>query len=573
MHLTWSSLRTPLLLLVLWIAGGVGAMGLLHLVGDTGPGTALFGALPLSRGVPVSFLVRELGEIVLVGALAIPLLSTLVAYLRRPAVARRIVGAAAPGDIGAIRALVCAILLISVLWEDVASTAALPREMLRPMGVMQLFRTLPGFEWLLVSPAALHALEWATGLLLFMGMIGWKTRIVLPLGALGYLLVGGILRQYAWFYHTGLIALYLLVVLSFMPAHHGRSVDRILRLRKGRRVVPDVPSLEYGWMRYALWATMAVPYVAAGLSKIRNGGITWWEASNFKFILFQSTLRPMEFEFDLSLLLARAPDALFALLAVAALAGEIFYGLVLFSRRARWILPALMLLMHLGILFLQNILFFDLILLQAIFFDFRPLARATRRLCEQTGISEIWSRQLQPLAPSDDDEALTENRAWLAPGSWRLASAVAITLSVFWIFRVEFYPFTGMQMFSQKRTEPVVYERVLAHLESGQNVRAPIERSIRAMSDSRYRRVLQMAFDDQRESVTSAFLDAVQTRWNGSAATGTDRIVGFEVQRWEWHYLQEPAHPTYGRIVARRVFSPDGDQLESPGAPATFRTP
>jgi len=121
---------------------------------------------------------------------------------------------------------------------------------------------------------------------------------------------------------------------------------------------------------------IALPYVAAGLSKIRNGGLFWWESVNMRDRLYAISLDPMEFDWKLSLSLAPAPDILFSLLGIAAVLSELTFGLVLVSRTARQILPIMMILMHIGIIFLQNILFFDLILLQLVFFDFVKIRRA-----------------------------------------------------------------------------------------------------------------------------------------------------------------------------------------------------
>lgn len=627
-------------------------------------------AVAAVTSVSIDFILAQWLDIVLIGAPVILALGALACVLGRPETTGRIVGEATPGDIGAIRMLVCGVLLVSTLWEDLASTAALPRELMRPMGILQLFYLLPiGFDRFAASPVALRVFNWIATAVLFLGMIGWKTRYVLPLGAVCYLILGGLLRQYAWFYHTGLVALYLLIVLIILPSHHGASLDRLVKLWKGEPVPPSTPSRQYGWMRYALWSTLALPYFMAGLSKLRNGGLTWWEASNFKFILFQSSLRPMEFDFDMSLLLTSAPDVAFEVLAISALLGEILYGLVLFSRLARWIMPAVMLLMHLGILLLQNILFFDLIVLQVIFFNLRPLretiARALarrkdrltltfdganpahRRLVRVIKAVDLFDR-IDPRAEDDrgavghrhtrtrgssghepgrvgaltgvyasrqySGKALWQLIARCIPVLWltvpltyipkwfdrvavwasnhpnpeisqsgrrishagaagpRLTLVLTSILAFLWLFRIEYYPFTAMQMFSKKRSEPVTYEIALAHVRSGEVVRAPVERSIRSMSDSRYRRVLDMAFDPEGVHVAAAFFDSVQERWNLNAPSEAEMIVGFEIQRWEWYYLSQPHDPNFGRLVESTAY-PKNEDDDVDVAPANVSVP
>ncbi len=574
MKIRRSSLGLVVALIGIWLALGIGVVP--HLIESAYSGESfsfLNQALVPYGSIPVDFILAQWADIVALGALSILLLSALAYVLGLPGTARRVVGKATPGDIGAIRILVCGVLLVSTLWEDLASTAALPREQIRPMGILQVLYMLPiGFDRFAASPTALLAFEWLTAAVLFLALIGWKSRWTVPAGAVCYLIFGGMLRQYAWFYHTGLLGLYLLAILALLPSHHGRSVDRLLKLRKGEPVPPEIPSIKYGWMRFALWTTFAVPYVMAGLSKLRNGGLAWWDASNFKYILYQSSLRPMEFDFDLSLLFTSAPNVVFEGLALAALGGEILYGLVLFSRRARWIMPSIMLLMHIGILLMQNILFFDLIILQAIFFNFRPLdnalksavARGKERLLlllqrDNLRLLRLRRLLLPRVASIGPEQTPSGSQPPLLPrsGGPRLTLVLTGVLTLIWLFRVEFYPLTGMQMFSKKRSEPVTYELLLARMRSGEVIRAPVEKSIKAMSDGRYRRVLEMAFDPEREHVAAAFLDTIQNTWNRNVTDQSSQIDHFEVQRWEWHYLADPDSPTFGRLVLSKIYPVD----------------
>src|SRR5262245_32379382 len=70
----------------------------------------------------------------------------------RPHFFRRAVGEATPGALGAIRALVLGRLLFMVLGERLATLAAIPPTLRRPMGVMQLLFALPlGIEHLVQS--------------------------------------------------------------------------------------------------------------------------------------------------------------------------------------------------------------------------------------------------------------------------------------------------------------------------------------------------------------------------------------------------------------------------------------
>jgi predicted DCC family thiol-disulfide oxidoreductase YuxK len=63
------------------------------------------------------------------------------------------------------------------------------------------------------------------------------------------------------------------------------------------------------------------------------------------------------------------------MLGLFALITETSFGLVLFSRIARRILPVMAIMMHIGIFLLQRIQFLDLMLLQLVFFDFSQLRK------------------------------------------------------------------------------------------------------------------------------------------------------------------------------------------------------
>ena len=289
----------------------------------------------------------------------------------------RAVGAATPGTLGAIRAWACGILLVMTIWEDLASTALLPRSMVQPKGVLHLLHAAPiGFDRFLASASALWAFEQFTIALIALGVVGLATRVTVPAAALCSLVIAGIFREYSWFYHTGLVPIYVLAVLSFTPCGDGWSLDRVFRIVRGVPVpARDAATPVYGWSRYAVWTVVAVLYVGAGMSKLYYSGVAWLSADNMRATLLRTTLAPMEFEYTVSIDLMQAPDSVFVALAAVGLFTELLFGFVLVSRTARRVLPAAMALTHAGILFLQNILFVDLILLQAIFYDFTALRR------------------------------------------------------------------------------------------------------------------------------------------------------------------------------------------------------
>lgn len=476
-----------------------------------------------------------------------------------PTFFKKYVREATPESLGAIRIIVCTILLIMTLWiEDVPSSALLPAQMRHSMGIMQFFYSLPGFESFVRSQTSLQIFEWLTALILFLGIIGWQTRIVIPLGAFCYLLLGGIIRHYTWFFHTGLIPTYVILALSLTPCGDGLSVDRYRKIAQGKNVpIADRPSPVYGWSRYICWVVIALPYVAAGMSKLRIGGFFWWSATNMRTILYSGTLNPMQFDWGLSVQLSHFPDILFALLGIAGVYGELAFGMVLFSSIARRILPVLMMMMHIGILFLQNILFFDLILLQLVFFDFTEIKKTIARwIASNQGSVERNSHQyaLKPLEASQSTAASVNNtlQSFYYP---LIVSGLTITLLFFWLSRTEFYPVTSMQMFARRNNSGMVrYFKVLAHNQSGVTVRAYPEKIIPALYDTRYRRVLKACFSKEPKTVNicNKLLNTIGSVHNKKASV-SEKIEQFEIQLWDWNFRANPTDPKYGDLVNRHI--------------------
>src|SRR5215831_18484094 len=91
-----------------------------------------------------------------------------VLVISSPTFFRRMVGAATPGSLGAIRTLTCLILLLTTLIEDFSSVALLPTALRQSLGMTKYLYTLPiGFEKLVTSEASLRAFHWFTELILF----------------------------------------------------------------------------------------------------------------------------------------------------------------------------------------------------------------------------------------------------------------------------------------------------------------------------------------------------------------------------------------------------------------------
>ena len=461
--------------------------------------------------------------ILAIGLIALPA----VAALRSSRVSKWI-PAATPEALGAIRAWIALILLASVIWEDIASTAWLPRSMLvNDLWIIRLLSSLPiGFDRMLVSETGLHLFEGVTMLVIVMAMVGLFTRWTVPAAAFGYLIIAAILRSYAWTYHTGVIPLYAMLILSFTPCGDGLSVDRWLRKRKGKEVAPArVAQLQYGIGRYLVWMVIAIPYTMAGLSKVRRSGLLWWRSDYMEERIIATVLEPMHFNYDIAFRLLGGPRWLWGAMGLAAIVAEVVMVLVLVSPLMRKVLPAVTAAMHVAILFMQNILFPDLIAIQAVFYDWKILSpRGVADVEPEDGRAWRWTRR----------------QALVAQGFVLLAFGA-------WASRTENFPLTAMQMFSRSRApQPVQYVRPVVRYADGSVEQARFERWIWAMADSRYRWLLRdWDKHPERIDVLKQFLDVAAAR---SAMEGKP-VREFDMDVRTWDYMKDPRDPRRGKIM------------------------
>jgi hypothetical protein len=340
-------------------------------------------------------------------------------------------------------------------------------------------------------------------------------------------------RSYTWYSHNGLAGLYVLAVLSFLPCGDGWSVDRWLRMRRGKPVpAANVATMRYGWARYVIWMAIAIPYVEAGASKLRNSGWDWWQGANLRAMMTADSLRPHASGDNLTLAMDTAPDWAFALLGLGGVGVELAMGLVLVSRRARLILPIAMLGLHLGTFLCQGILFVDLVVLQSVFYDWGPLRRAI-------------GRGLDVIVP---DEALSARSA----SAWRLlqpagAALLVVILTGAWAARLEWYPFSAWQMYSTPRKgqamRVVEHVKVYAIDESGATW--PVHLG-RIMQFPRYWRTISEGFEGgQKRATAEKFLVACGTHFNRTAPPG-QRITQLRVENWRWNFVANPDDPQRG---------------------------
>lgn len=148
----------------------------------------------------------------------------------------------------------------------------------------------------------------------------------------------------------------IFLLLAASRAGDAFSLDAWLARR--RRAAPSSappPSAEYRWPLQAIRVWLALAYFAAGVSKLRNGGLDWFASDTLGVYLVRSNY-PRIFAANQPVLALGLWVAQHHWMVVAStlitLIIECGYPLALFSRRARWLLVPGAVMMHIGILLL-----------------------------------------------------------------------------------------------------------------------------------------------------------------------------------------------------------------------------
>lgn len=299
------------------------------------------------------------------------LLAMLIVRRWRSFFERHCLGRANAQDVGFIRIVTCATLALYVLSEALPSYALLDSSLLHPMGYFE--PPAPLFSWFLASSLRLRCIGWVTLALLVLGAVGWRPRLTLPLAAAVYLFFAALLRTPGKAFHEGYLAWYVLLVLALLPANNALRLDAWL----GRRKAAPTPSTlaesgaatpDHAWSVWACQAAAVVPYLQLSLSKWWAGGPFWFDGRSMRNYMLTDDLNLTQWNIDLALRWYQAPTLAFTLVGLFGLLVESFYPLVLLVPGLRVVLPAAVMLLHLGVWFGQDALFLDAILIPAIFF-------------------------------------------------------------------------------------------------------------------------------------------------------------------------------------------------------------
>jgi hypothetical protein len=162
--------------------------------------------------------------------------------------------------------------------------------------------------------------------------------------ALGVYLLG-LPHNFGQTYHFDALLVLAMGILACSRAGDAFSIDARLA-----RAAPQTASSEYTWPIRAIWVAMSLVFFAAGVAKLRYGGIAWVTSPNMSILLTRalyhvSDADPMT---RIGLSIARH-HVLSSCVAASALAIEVGFPLALVSRRARLVLVPAAFAMLIGI--------------------------------------------------------------------------------------------------------------------------------------------------------------------------------------------------------------------------------
>lgn len=248
---------------------------------------------------------------------------------------------AAPDALGLCRALFYATLLLRVAPDvDSAAWAAVPDVFWMPT---DLFRLL---HLGVASPALLAVLDAAWRASLALACVGLWTR---PATACAFVLgvyVLGLPQCFGKIDHWSGLLVLTLGVLALARSGDAWSLDELLHRRRGgsRRT----PSGEYRWPIEFARLLLVLVFFAAGIAKLRQGGLAWMSADNMRAILLAPHYANDRVLPELGLRIAGSP-ALCAFLALATIAAEAGAPLALLGGPIAGVVIGTLFAMQLGI--------------------------------------------------------------------------------------------------------------------------------------------------------------------------------------------------------------------------------
>ena len=231
---------------------------------------------------------------------------------------------AAPGDLGFSRVLFFTGMLLMYAPVDFAAWGSVSRAFWMP---------IPAFQALHLSPATAHVLQ-------FLQLVWWTALACSAVGLytavsqwaaflLGFYLLG-LPHNFGHTFHFDALLVVVMGILATSRAGDAWSADAYLS------GVRHTSSGEYTWPLRAIRVAMSLVFLAAGIAKLRYGGLAWIFSSNLSVVLTRAPYHVSDADpiTGLGLWIARH-EWLSRTVAATTVIVELGFVSALFSRAAR----------------------------------------------------------------------------------------------------------------------------------------------------------------------------------------------------------------------------------------------
>ena len=245
----------------------------------------------------------------------------------------------APGDprrLAALRIGLGSVLALRLATGPYLELARQPAALFRPISFLHLLDAMP-------SPAVVVVLQVVATAAAVLAVAGVAARVTLPLAWAGALPLVAMTSSLGKVVHND-----VLLLLSLVPLLPARTADAWSPLARRRRAgTPAGRSLLYGWPPRSAMLVVAGAYFFTGVGKLLHAGPAWVTSGNLRWVLYAaSDQAPLPNH--AALFVADRPW-LAHLVALATLALELGFPLVLLRPRAALVLLPSVLAMHAGI--------------------------------------------------------------------------------------------------------------------------------------------------------------------------------------------------------------------------------
>jgi len=214
-------------------------------------------------------------------------------------------------------------------------------------------------------------MQWLFVAALLAATAGALTNVSTKTAAALFLFYEGLLRSFSHFNHDEMPAVYILLVLAFVPCGDAFSLDALRGARRERQGGGWV----YGYPILLTRLLLAWSYFTSALIKLRVAGLGFFSADNLPALAVSHSLDNMhDTQFRAGLWLPAYREYTTPLVVLVVL-WELLFPLAVWFPRARAVLLTCGVLFHVGTLIFMNILFPYHLAMYLVFIDWPWVAR------------------------------------------------------------------------------------------------------------------------------------------------------------------------------------------------------